>query len=54
MTKAEKHLITLEKRAATLKAKAKSFTDIGKANALAANARLLRQTLTANGILKSL
>lgn len=47
-----KKLETLEKRANTLKANAKTFTKIGTANALQANARILRAALKAQGIIQ--
>ena len=46
-----KHLETLEKRAETMKARAVTYTQIGKANALQASARVLRGALKAQGII---
>ena len=46
-----KHLATLEKRAQTMKARAISYTQIGRANALQASARILRATLKDQGII---
>jgi hypothetical protein len=47
-----KMLETLEKRASTLKANAKTFTQVGRANALQANARILRASLKSQGIIQ--
>ena len=46
-----KNLKTLEKRAATLTAKAKTYTEIGRANALRATVRIMRGALQAQGII---
>ena len=44
-------LIALEKRAATLSAKAKTYTEISHANTMKFNARMQRAALVAQGIL---
>ena len=46
-----KKLETLEKRAATMTATAKTYTEIGRANALRATVRDMRGALQAQGII---
>lgn len=46
-----KKLETLEKRAATMTATAKTYTEIGRANALRATVRIMRGALQAQGVI---
>jgi hypothetical protein len=49
--KAIKNLLICEKRAKTLKEKAKTYSEIGTANALQAHCRITRKTLEKLGVL---